>query len=199
VDDQCGHLDRAGSPAFGWGPQKRGRSGFGPANATVAAHDGEAIGRSRGGLNTKIHLAVDGRGQPLSILLSAGQAGDNPYLLPLLDTIAVHRGVGRPRSRPDMLIADKGYAHDATRAALRRRRVRHTIPERRDQIARRAAKGSAGGRPPNFDPEIYKRRNVVERCFNRLKHWRDLATRYAKRASIYRACLVLIAALIWLK
>src|SRR5690606_1000320 len=117
----------------------------------------------------------------------------------LLDTIAVHRGVGRPPSRPDMLIADKGYAHDATRAALRRRRVRHTIPERRDQIARRAAKGSAGGRPPTFDPEIYKRRNVVERCFNRLKHWRDLATRYAKRASIYRACLVLIAALIWLK
>jgi hypothetical protein len=59
-------------------------------------------------------------------------------------------------------------------------RVRHTIPERRDQIACRAAEGSAGGRPPNFDPEIYKRRNVVERCFNRLKHWRDLATRYAQ-------------------
>jgi transposase len=98
-----------------------------------------------------------------------------------------------------MLIADKGYAHDPTRTALRRRGIRHTIPERSDQVARRAAKGSAGGRPPDFDPAVYRHRNVVERCFNRLKQWRDLATRFAKRASIYRACLVLIAALLWLK
>jgi transposase len=98
-----------------------------------------------------------------------------------------------------MLIADKAYAHDPTRRALRRRRIRHTIPERRDQIARRATKGSTGGRPPSFNTNVYKTRNVVERCFNRLKHWRDLATRYAKRASIYRACLVLIAAIIWLR
>jgi len=166
----------------------------------VGAQDGEAIGRSRGGLSTKIHLAVDRRGRPLSILLTPGQAGDNPQLLPLLDAISVHPpGPGRPRKRPEMLIADKGYAHDPTRRALRRRRIRHTVPECSDQVARRAGKGRAGGRPPDFDAEIYKQRNVVERCFNRLKHWRDLATRFAKRASIYRACLVLIAALIWLR
>jgi transposase len=165
----------------------------------VAAADGEALGRSRGGLSTKIHLAVDGRGRPLSVLLTPGQAGDNPQLFNVLDAIAVHDGrPGRPRKRPDMLIADKGYAHDPTRRGLRRRGIRHTIPERRDQIARRAGKGSAGGRPPTFDAEVYRRRNVVERCFNRLKHWRDLATRYAKRASIYRASLLLIAAIIWL-
>lgn len=163
------------------------------------AQDGEALGRSRGGLSTKIHLAVDGRGRPLSILLTPGQAGDNPQLLALLDHIRVNPpGPGRPRSRPDVLIADKGYAHDSTRSALRRRGIRHVIPERSDQISRRAAKGSAGGRPPNFDKVLYKRRNVVERCFNRLKQWRDLATRYAKRASIYRASLVLIAAVMWL-
>jgi transposase len=98
-----------------------------------------------------------------------------------------------------LLLADKGYAHDSTRAALRRRRIRHAIPERRDQIARRAAKGSRGGRPPGFDRAACKQRNVVERCFNRLKQWRDLATRYAKRAVIYRASLVLIAAIIWLR
>jgi transposase len=120
-------------------------------------------------------------------------------LLPLLDAIRVNTpGPGRARKRPDMLIADKGYAHDPTRRELRRRRIRHTIPERRDQIARRAGKGSGGGRPPAVDWEVYRQRNVVERCFNRLKHWRDLATRFAKRASIYRACLVLIAALLWL-
>jgi transposase len=143
---------------------------------------------------------VDGRGRPLSILLTPGQAGDNPQLLPLLDAISVNApGPGRARKRPDMLIADKGYAHDPTRRELRRRRIRHTIPERRDQIARRAAKGSGGGRPPAVDWEVYRQRNVVERCFNRLKHWRDLATRFAKRASIYRACLLLIATLLWLR
>lgn len=55
-----------------------------------------------------------------------------------------------------------------------------------------------GHRPCAFDPSIYRLRNVIERCFNRLKQWRDLATRYAKRASLYRASLVLIAAVIWL-
>ncbi|MEU7997676.1 IS5 family transposase [Micromonospora sp. NPDC049060] len=168
-------------------------------SATPGAQDGEAIGRSRGGLSTKIHLAVDGRGRPLSILLTPGQAGDNPQLLALLDAIRVNEpGPGRPRKRPEVLIADKGYAHDSTRRALRRRGIRHVIPERSDQVTRRAAKGSAGGRPPAFDKAVYRKRNVVERCFNRLKQWRDLATRYAKRASLYRASLVLIAAIIWL-
>ncbi|SDZ06023.1 Transposase DDE domain-containing protein [Micromonospora pattaloongensis] len=97
-----------------------------------------------------------------------------------------------------MLIADKGYGHDSTRRALRQRGIRNVIPERPDQVARRAAKGSACGRPPAFDKVVYRKRNVVERCFNRLKQWRDLATRYAKRASLYRASLVLIAAIIWL-
>lgn len=151
-------------------------------------------------MSTKIHLAVDGRGRPLSVLVTPGQAGDNPQLLPLLDMISVCQpGRGRARKRPDMLIADKGYAHDPTRRELRRRRIRHTIPERSDQIARRKAKGSAGGRPPTFDHDTYRQRNVVERCFNRLKQWRDLATRYAKRAAIYQACLQLIAAIIWLR
>jgi transposase len=81
---------------------------------------------------------------------------------------------------------------------LRRRGIRHAIPERRDQVARPAAKGSRGGRPADFDRTAYKQRNVVERCFNRLKQWRDVATRYAKRAAIYRASLVLIAVIIWL-
>ena len=133
------------------------------------------------------------------MLISPGQAGDNPYLVPVLDAIAIGRGSpGRPRKRPDLLLADRGYAHNSTRALLRRRGIRHAIPERRDQAAYRAARGSRGGRPPDFDKEAYKQRNLVERCFGRLKQWRDLATRYAKRASLYRASLVLISALIWL-
>ena len=183
-----------GSPALCWGPEKGGSTG-----PSVGAQDGEAIGRSRGGLSTKIHLAVARRGRPLSVLITAGQAGDNPQLLPLLDSIRItSAGPGRPRKRPDLLIADKPYTHASTRRALRRRGIRHVIPERSDQIKQRAAKGSAGGRPPSFDRTAYRQRNVVERCFNRLKQWRDLATRFVKRAAIYRASLVLIAALIWL-
>jgi transposase len=201
VGDLGGLLGGAGAPALSWRPEKRGSASWpaGRGRARVALTEGEALGRSRGGLSTKIHLAADGRGRPLSVLLTGGQAGDNPQLLPVLDAIAVHGPAGRPRKKPVLLLADKGYAHDRTRAALRRRGIRHAIPERSDQVARRAAKGSRGGRPPAFDTEAYKQRNVVERCFGRLKQWRDLATRYAKRAAIYRASIVLIAAIIWLR
>ncbi|MGQ0778301.1 MAG: transposase [Pseudonocardiales bacterium] len=84
----------------------------------------------------------------MSILITPGQAGDNPMLLPVLDAITVKGRIGRPRKRPDVLIADKGYAHDSTRTRLRRRGIRHVIPERSDQTARRAVKGCHGGRPP---------------------------------------------------
>lgn len=162
--------------------------------------DGEGIGRSRGGLSSKIHLAVDGRGLPMSVILTGGQAGDNPQLVPLLDQISVARpGPGRPRSKPEAVLADKAYSHPCTRAPLRARRIRFTSPERSDQKARRAARGSAGGRPPAFDREEYKSRNVVERCFNRLKQFRDLATRYAKRAAYYRSELLLAATIPWLR
>jgi transposase len=100
-------------------------------------------------------------------------------------------GPGRPATRPDRLIADKGYSSRAIRAHLRRRGIRATIPERRDQQANRARRGRAGGRPPAFDPVIYKRRNVVERCFNRLKQFRAIATRYDKTALIDLAILTI--------
>lgn len=151
-------------------------------------------------MSTKIHLAVDGRGLPMRIILTPGQAGDNPQLVPLLDGIAVaRRGPGRSRCRPEAVLADKAYSHPSTRRAMRKRGIRFTCPERDNQIARRAAKGSHGGRPPTFDAERYKQRNVVERCFNRLKQFRDLATRYAKRAAYYHAELTIAAIILWLR
>lgn len=136
----------------------------------------------------------------MAILLTAGQAGDNPQLLPLLDQVSVARtGPGRPRQRPDRVVADKAYSHPSTRAALRARGIAFTSPERADQIAHRQGKGSAGGRPPAFDPHIYAGRNVVERCFARLKQFRALATRYAKRAAYYQATLIIAATLLWLR
>lgn len=136
----------------------------------------------------------------MSIILTPGQAGDNPQLLPLLDQITVRRdGPGRPRKRPDRVLADKAYSHPSTRAALQARGIRFTSPEKSDQITRRAAKGSRGGRPPAFDPARYADRNVVERCFNRLKQFRDLATRYAKRAAYYRTELIIASIVLWLR
>jgi transposase len=150
-------------------------------------------------LTSKIHLAVDGRGLPMSVILTAGQAGDNPQLLPLLDQVSVGRdGPGRPRKRPNRVLADK-TSHPSTRAAMRRRGIAFTCPPKSDQIARRRAKGSRGGRPPGFDPGLYTDRNVVERCFNRLKQFRDLATRYAKRAAYYRAEIIIAAIVLWLR
>jgi transposase len=136
----------------------------------------------------------------MSIVITPGQAGDNPQLLPLLDQVSVRRdGPGRPRQRPERVLADKAYSHPSTRQALRGRQIRFTCPERSDQIARRQAKRNAGGRPPDFDADIYRDRNVVERCFARLKQFRDLATRYAKRLAYWRSELVIATIVLWLR
>jgi transposase len=107
--------------------------------------------------------------------------------------------VGRPRRRPETVIADKAYSSRAIRSGLRRRSIRAIIPERADQVAGRRRRGSAGGRPPAFDSEQYKTRNVVERCFSRLKQFRAVATRFDKRAARYLAGLRIASLILWLR
>ncbi len=158
----------------------------------------EALGRSRGGFSTKVHLACDGKGRPLSVVVTPGQRHGSTQLEGLLDAVQVARpegSPGRPRKRPAHLIADRGYSHERCRRLLRRRGIPHTIPERRDQKERRAGRS---GRRPGFDREAYRRRNVVERCVNRLKQWRGIATRYEKRAVNYRAMVVIASLMLWL-
>lgn len=124
----------------------------------------------------------------------------NPQLVPLLARIEVARtGGGRPRSRPEAIVEDKAYSHPSTHVLLRGRGIRLACPERTDQKATRAVKGSRGGRPPAFDRVEYVGRNVVERCINRLKHFRDLATRYAKWAAYFRSELIIAAIILWLR
>jgi transposase len=140
-----------------------------------------AIGRSRGGVTCKIHLAADGRGRPLGLVLTGGHAADTSFLPTVLDTISVGDGrPGRPRTRPDRVLADKACTSAANRRYLAGRGIKVTIPERDDQKANRVRRGAHGGRPRTFDAEVYKLRNVVERCFNKLKQWRGIATRYDK-------------------
>ncbi|UGT72379.1 transposase [Nocardia gipuzkoensis] len=126
-----------------------------------------------------MHLVTDGHGRGLAVLFAPGQAGDSPILAPLLEAVAVPRFEGGPpRRNPQVLIADKAYSSAADRALLRRKRIRTVIPERSDQTANCQRRGRRGGRAPDFDRETYKRRNVIERAFNKAEHWRAVATRY---------------------
>lgn len=157
-----------------------------------------AVGRSRGGLSTKIHALVDGHRRPLVLMLGPGQAGDAPMFPNLMDAVKVEkRGSGAARKRPEKALADKAYSSKAIRTYLRDRGIKCVIPERSDQIANRKRKGSAGGRPVSYDKQAYKRRHVVECSFNTLKHWRALATRYDKLALTYRAAVVMHAVVVW--
>ncbi|MFJ8763206.1 IS5 family transposase [Streptomyces cyaneofuscatus] len=157
-----------------------------------------ALGRSRGGLSTKVHLASDGRARPLAFTLTAGQAGDAPAFETVMALIRVPRiGPGRPRTRPGTVLADRAYSSRAIRTYLQRRGIRAVIPQPSDQIGHRLRRGRLGGRPPGFDRDAYKQRNTVERCINRLKQWRGLAARTDKLAITYQAALHLAAILIW--
>src|SRR4051794_29505610 len=116
-----------------------------------------AIGRSRGGLTCKIHLVADGRGRPLSMLLTPGNVNDTTMMAATIDLIRVPRdGAGRPRTRPERVLADKGYPSKANRAYLHGRGIKATIPDRADQQQNRANKGSAGGGPPASAPRPTK-------------------------------------------
>lgn len=159
-----------------------------------------AIGRSRGGLSTKVHQLCDGKGRPLVCLLGPGNGGDSPMLALMLEHLRVaRRGPGRPRTRPQRLIADSAYSSRANRQMMSARHIKVVIPERANHAANRKRKGSLGGRPPGFDAQAYRGRNVVERWFNQAKQWRGIATRYDKLALTYRGAVVLAAIITWAK
>ncbi|MEE2031840.1 IS5 family transposase [Rhodococcus chondri] len=130
-----------------------------------------ALGRSRGGWTTKLHLACEQHRRPLALVLTAGQHGDRPQFAAVLDAIRVPRsGVGRARSRPDRVLADKAYSSRANRSYLRRRGIRATIAIPSDQLSHRRNRGSGGGRPPAFDRDLHRQRHAVEACQAQCTH-----------------------------
>ncbi len=134
------------------------------------------MGKSRGGLSTKIHAAVDALGNPVRLLLTPGQASEYGQAQALLDGFS-----------PRAVLADKGYDSDAFIEAIRRQGAEAVIPSRRNRLA-----------PRQLDRHLYKARNLVERFFQKLKQFRRIATRYERLARNYQSMLSLVSVVIWL-
>jgi transposase len=131
---------------------------------------------------------------------SSGQRHDSLAFEPLMGRLTIaRRGRGRPRTRPGRVLGDKAYSSSAIRGHLRRRGIKATIPQPADQVASRARRGSAAGRPPAFDPAAYKQRNTVERAFGKLRQHRAVATRYDKRDFVWRGTVDVASIRIWLR
>jgi transposase len=136
------------------------------------------MGRSRGGLTTKIHALVDANGMPIALKLTEGQAHDGRSAADMLGGIQAGQ----------ILLADRAYDSNALRETLNSRQAWANItpmPRRLD--------------PPAFSSFLYRYRNLVERFFNRLKHYRAIATRYEKHAANYLAAVKLASIRIWLR
>ncbi len=132
----------------------------------------------------------DGLGNPLTAILTPGQQHENPVCRELLASVRIRTSAegGRPRSRPKLLVADRGYDASAFRRYLRRRGIRCVIPKKRVPSGMRRRRR---GRPPTFCRATYRRRNVVERLVGWLKEHRRIATRFEKLASSFLAIVKL--------
>ncbi|MDQ0504167.1 putative transposase [Xanthobacter agilis] len=163
ADDRQHH--RAGAPACGRRPRrKRGA-------------DAQGLGRSRGGLSTKIHAAADALGLPVRLIGTPGQRNDITLAHDLIEDIEAAA-----------LLADKGYDANHLVDAIEERGTEVVIPPKRDPKIQRA-----------YDTDLYKERNKIARFFNKLKQFRRVATRYDKLLVNFMGFVKLAAIAIWLR
>jgi transposase len=146
--------------------------------ACVARNKRQSMGRSRGGLTTKIHALVDRSGLPLRLALTTGEAHDNRLAAGLLSNL----------KSGSILLADRGYDADWIRDLVRQHGAWANIPPKRNRTEALC-----------FSPYLYRARNLVERFFNKIKHCRRVATRYDKLAANYLAFVQLASIRLWLR
>ena len=146
-----------------------------------AKKGGEKVGVTKKGKGTKWMLVVDGNGLPLGFHLDSANTAEVKLAEQTLDTIRVARPRGRPKRRPEKLVADRGYDSSAVRAALRHRGIRMCIPPKRRPATWRAKRG----RPVVARKEEYRRRYTVERSFAWLGNFRRLLIRWERHVSVY--------------
>ena len=137
----------------------------------------EALGRCRGGLSTKIHVAIAGVDRPLRLMLSGGEVHDSTKAEELISEHSAEH-----------VIADKAYDSDDFVARIESYGAKVVIPPRNDRR-----------QPRNYDKELYKQRNKVERFINRIKHYRRAATRYEKTARNFLAFWLFAAVMVLVK
>ena len=137
----------------------------------------QALGRSRGGFSTKIHIAVDALGNPLRLRLTGGERHDSPQAAALVE------GFGC-----EVLIADKGYDSDELIAAVAAQGIEAVIPPRSNRVESR-----------NYDRHLYRERHLVECFINKIKHYRRVFSRFEKLAKNFLGFLSFISTLIWLR
>jgi transposase len=136
------------------------------------------IGRTKGGLNSKLHVVADARGRPIRLFLSAGQTSDYVGARALLSSL--------PGAK--VLLADRGYDADWFREALTDRGIQPCIPSRQGRTI-----------PVPHDPTLYRQRHRVENAFARLKDWRGIGTRYTRCGDLFLSAIALAAVVIfWL-
>ena len=139
--------------------------------------EAQALGRSRGGFSTKIHIAVDALGNPLRFLLTAGQQHDAPQAQALVEGLEFLR-----------VIADKAYDSDDFLDFITKQEAIAVIPPRSNRKVKRA-----------YDRHLYKERHLIECFINKIKHYRRVFSRFDKLATRYMGFLHLAGALIWLR
>jgi transposase len=146
--------------------------------ACTTGNKAQLMGRSRGGLTSKIHAVVDTNGLPVRLGLASGEAHDNRLCSVLLNGL----------SPQTILLADRGYDADWIRALVNEQGAWANIPPKRNRKE-----------PPCFSPYLYRARNLVERFFNKIKQCRRIATRYDKLAANYLAFIQLASIRLWLR
>ncbi|WP_430420499.1 IS5 family transposase [Phenylobacterium sp.] len=147
------------------------------AGAKKGGPEDQALGRSRGGLSTKIHMAVRGLGCPVRFSLTAGHRGDAPQAEPLIEGLAA-----------DVVMADTAYDSDRLRQKIAEKGAIAVIPNNPSRAIKHP-----------LDAQLYAQRHLVECCFSRLKQFRRVATRFEKTARNYLAIVTLAAIVLWLR